>query len=198
LEVSVTPKGLLIAVVVPAFAACSQGSNPIAPSATFGAAVAGNASVHAVTGNAAAAAATTLSANAKFQAPFTAIAACSPDIGRIQFTGTIVGIDQTTVDGRGETHRIRQFRVKDLTGLNLDDGGTEYTVIGGAEILSWNSQTGQVPGMPARSTHAGTLVFAPDDGGANVIAHHSIHYLEDGTGDVVLQLNDWRCVTSDR
>jgi hypothetical protein len=190
-----TLKTVLSAFITIALAACSQGPNPTAPSATFNGSVGGTAAGPFESGNGTAGVAAARAAASKFQAPFTATAACSSDIGRIQFTGIIEGIDKTTVDGRGETHRIRQFRVQDLRATNLDYG-TLYTVQGGAEILSWNSQTGQVPGNAARSTHAGTLVFAPDDGGANVIAHHSIHYLENGTGDVVLQLSEWRCVTS--
>jgi hypothetical protein len=190
-----TSKGLLIVFVAVASAACTQGANPTAPSVLFSGSSAGVAVAPMVAAGATAPSATALAAGPRFQASFTATAACSSDIGRIQFTGTIEGIDQTTVDGQGETHRIRQFRVKDLRAVNLDYG-TTYTVIGGAEILSWNSQIGQVPGVPARSTHAGTLVFAPDNGGANVVAHHSIHYLENGMGDVVLQFSEWRCVTS--
>ena len=190
-----TSKGLLIVFVAVASAACSEGANPTAPSALFNGSAGGNAVAASVGVESPAHLATTLAADQKFQASFTATAACSSDIGRIQFTGTIEGIDQTTVDAQGETHRIRQFRVQNLQAVNLDYG-TTYTVIGGAEILSWNSQTGQVPGVAARSTHAGTLVFAPTDGGANVVAHHSIHYLENGNGDVVLQFSEWRCVTS--
>jgi hypothetical protein len=122
---------------------------------------------------------------------------CGAEIGRIRFTGLIEGVDHTTVDERGETHRTRQFRVKNLTATNLDSG-TTYNVIGGAEMLTWNTQQGHAPGVPAKSIHAGTLVFQPTDGGPNVIAHHSIRYIENAQGEVVLDFSSWRCQTSRR
>ncbi|HUF28446.1 MAG TPA: hypothetical protein VMM18_15825 [Gemmatimonadaceae bacterium] len=128
-----------------------------------------------------------------FETPFTAVAQCGTDIGPIRFTGIISGVDHTTVDGRGEQHRTRAFRVQGLTGVNLMTGEA-YTVIGGAEMLSWNTPVGQVPGVPLRSNHAGTLVFDPVDGGSKVIAHHAIRYIEDGTGEVVLEYHAWSCV----
>jgi hypothetical protein len=109
----------------------------------------------------------------------------------------IEGTDTTTVDGRGETHRTRQFRVKDLTAINLDYG-TTYTVIGGAEMLSWNTRLGHTPGVPSKSIHAGTLVFEPTDGGPNVVAHHTIIYVENAQGEVVLNFTSWRCITSEQ
>lgn len=128
-----------------------------------------------------------------FESPFTAVAQCGPEIGAIRFSGIISGVDHTTVDGRGEQHRTRAFRVQGLTGENLMTGEL-YRVVGGAEMLSWNSQVGQVPGVPLRSNHAGTLVFEPVDGGSKVIAHHAIRYIEDGTGEVVVEYHAWSCV----
>jgi hypothetical protein len=159
-------------------AACSQQAlvNPLAPAALSGSTEATTSTSH-------------------FTAPFTATAMCSADIGRIQFTGLIEGTDHTTVDEQGETHRTRQFRVKDLTATNLDNG-TTYSVIGGAEMLSWNTRLGHTPGVPAKSMHAGTLVFQPTNGGPNVIAHHSIQYVENAQGEVVLNLSGWRCTTA--
>lgn len=127
-----------------------------------------------------------------FQTSFQATAMCGEPIGNIRFFGTIVGIDHTTVDGNGEVHRTRQFRVKGMEGLNLKDG-TEYRVIGGAEMLTWNSQIGQVPGNAAKSIHAGTLVFDPVSGGSKVVAHHAIRYVENASGDVVLNFSAWTC-----
>jgi hypothetical protein len=166
---------LAIAIVA---AACSQESspNPLAPAALGGGTAVMPSTVH-------------------FTAPFTATAMCSADIGRIQFVGMIEGTDHTTVDQQGETHRTRQFRVKDLTATNLDYG-TTYTVIGGAEMLTWNTQLGHTPGVAAKSMHAGTLVFQPTSAGSNVIAHHTIHYVENGQGDVVLNFTSWRCTTA--
>lgn len=129
-----------------------------------------------------------------FSAQFTATAMCSPEIGRIRFSGTIEGVDHTTVDRNGETHRTRQFRVKGLDGLNLDYG-TRYTVIGGAEMLTWNTQIGQVPGVAAKSIHAGTLVFDPLDGGSKVVAHHAIRYVENANGELVVDFHRWSCRT---
>lgn len=161
-------------------AACSQESspNPLAPAALGGGTAVWPSTVH-------------------FTAPFTATAMCGADIGRIQFVGMIEGTDHTTVDQQGETHRTRQFRVKDLTATNLDYG-TTYTVIGGAEMLTWNTQLGHTPGVAAKSLHAGTLVFQPTSGGPNVIAHHTIHYVENGQGDVVLNFSSWRCTTANK
>lgn len=161
-------------------AACSQQSspNPLAPAAAGGRADVTTSTEH-------------------FTAPFTATAMCSADIGRIQFTGTIEGTDHITIDQQGETHRTRQFRVKDLTATNLDYG-TTYTVIGGAEMLTWNTQLGHTPGGAAKSMHAGTLVFQPTSGGPNVIAHHTIHYVENGQGEVVLNFSSWRCTTANK
>ncbi|HUF30537.1 MAG TPA: hypothetical protein VMM77_07705, partial [Gemmatimonadaceae bacterium] len=73
----------------------------------------------------------TVSGVQHFQSFFAATALCGDPIGDIHFFGTIEGVDHTTVDGNGEVHRTRQFRVKGLEGLNLKDG-TEYRVIGGA------------------------------------------------------------------
>lgn len=131
----------------------------------------------------------------QFTSFFSATALCGSEIGRIQFSGTIEGVDHTTVDANGEVHRTRQFRVKDMQAVNLDNG-TTYVVIGGAEMLSWNTRIGQVPGVPARSQHAGTLVFEPTDGGPRVVAHHRINYVERPDGDVVLEFSGWKCVTS--
>lgn len=127
-----------------------------------------------------------------FQTEFTATAMCGDAIGNIRFTGLIEGVDHTTTDARGERHRTRQFRVKGMDGLNLMTG-TRYKVIGGAEMLTWNTQIGQVPGVPAKSIHSGTLVFEPIDGGAKVVAHHSIRYVENANGDVVVDYHSWRC-----
>lgn len=128
----------------------------------------------------------------RFSTPFQATAQCGSSIGRIQFSGIIEGVDHTTVDGRGETHRTRQFRVKGLDGVNLDYG-TLYKVQGGAEMLTWHTQIGQVPGNPSRSMHAGTLVFTPLDGGPRVVAHHAIRYVENGQGELVVNFSEWRC-----
>lgn len=131
----------------------------------------------------------------RFSTFFQATAMCPSDIGRIQFSGTIEGTDHTTVDETGETHRTRSFRVHALDGVNLDYG-TVYTVIGGAEMLSWNTRLGQTPGAAPRSLHAGTLVFEPVDGGARVVAHHAIRYIENAQGDVVVSFSAWSCRTS--
>jgi hypothetical protein len=157
--------------------ACSDAAEPIAPvpaeGPSFAATSAGTTIQH-------------------FEAEFTAIALCGDAIGSIRFTGMIEGVDHTTTDGRGERHRTRQFRVKGMDGLNLMTG-TTYKVIGGAEMLTWNTQIGQVPGVPAKSIHSGTLVFEPTDGGAKVVAHHSIRYVENANGEVVVDFHSWRC-----
>lgn len=129
-----------------------------------------------------------------FSTFFQATAMCAPEIGRIRFSGTIEGVDHTTVDRNGETHRTRQFRVQGLSGTNLDYPVT-YRVIGGAEMLTWNTQIGQVPGVAGRSIHAGTLVFEPLDGGSKVVAHHAIRYVENAQGEVVLDFHEWSCRT---
>lgn len=129
-----------------------------------------------------------------FSTRFGATAMCGPEIGRIAFSGTITGVDHTTVDANGETHRTRQFRVKGLTGQNLDHPIT-YNVIGGAEMLTWNTQIGQVPGNPLRSMHAGTLVFDPVGGGSKVVAHHAIRFVQNARGELVVDFHEWRCRT---
>lgn len=129
-----------------------------------------------------------------FSTFFQATAMCAPEIGRIQFSGIIEGVDHTTVDANGETHRTRQFRVKGLDGVNLDYA-TVYRVIGGAEMLTWNTQSGQVPGVPGKSIHAGTLVFDPVAGGPKVVAHHAIRFVENANGDLVVDFSDWSCRT---
>ena len=102
------------------------------------------------------------------------------------------------MDGRGEVHRTRQFRVKGVSGWSLpetvfDVTTVDFYVIGGAEMLSWNTQVGQVPGVAANSIHAGTLVFDPIHGGAKVVAHHGIRYLENANGEIVVEYSAWRC-----
>lgn len=129
-----------------------------------------------------------------FSTFFQATALCPAEIGRIQFSGTIEGTDATRVDGTGETHRTRAFRVQGLDGVNLDYG-TTYRVQGGAEMLSWNTKLGQTPGEAAKSLHAGTLVFEPVDGGSRVIAHHAIRYIENGHGEPVVDFHSWTCRT---
>ena len=176
-------------------AACSQQSapSPLSPSALAGAGAATTRSLQLAPVDTNRATTSTT----HFTAPFTATALCDPAIGHIRFTGMIEGTDHTTVDEQGETHRTRQFRVKDLTATNLNYG-TTYTVIGGAEMLSWNTQLGHTPGAASKSIHAGTLVFEPTNGGPKVIAHHSIIYVENAQGEVVLNFSSWRCVTSKR
>lgn len=129
-----------------------------------------------------------------FSTTFSATAMCPASIGRIAFTGTIEGVDQTTVDENGETHRTRAFRVQGLSGTNLDFG-TTYTVLGGAEMLTWQTQLGQTPGLGAKSLHAGTLVFEPVAGGSVVIAHHAIRYIENADGEPVVEYSSWSCRT---
>lgn len=133
-----------------------------------------------------------------FETFFSATAMCGTDIGRIAFSGIIRGVDHTTTDKRGEVHRVRQFRVHGLTARNLDKEGVTYTVQGGAEMLVWQTQIGQVPGVPGRSIHAGTLVFNPDGGGARVVAHHAIRYVENAQGELVVDFHEWKCSTSGR
>lgn len=130
----------------------------------------------------------------RFSTSFQATAMCGGDIGNIRFGGVIEGVDHTTVDASGETHRTRQFRVKGLDGQNLSHP-IAYRVIGGAEMLTWNSQTGQVPGVPLQSIQAGTLVFDPVDGGNKVMAHHAIRFVENASGELVVDFHEWRCQT---
>jgi hypothetical protein len=129
-----------------------------------------------------------------FSTSFQATAMCAAEIGHIRFSGTIRGVDHTTVDANGETHRTRQFRVRGLTGVNLNDG-TEYDVIGGAEMLTWNTQIGQVPGVAGKSIHSGTLVFDPVGGGSKVVAHHAIRFVQNASGELVVDFHEWRCQT---
>jgi hypothetical protein len=124
-----------------------------------------------------------------------ATAQCGSPIGNIRFSGWIEGVDHTTVDGRGETHRTRVWRVKGLSAVNLSTG-TEYVVVGGAEMLTWHTHLGQVPGNVPRSIHAGTLVFQPLGGGAPVVAHHRVHFMMLPGSEVPhMDFHSWSCTT---
>ncbi|HEV2733791.1 MAG TPA: hypothetical protein VGV85_03095 [Longimicrobiaceae bacterium] len=143
-------------------------------------------------------ASTATTTSTHFTTTFTATALCGAPIGDIRFSGVIQGVDHTTVDGNGETHRTRQFRVKGLSGWTLPEtvfnaATADYRVIGGAEMLTWNTQIGQVPGVPGRSIHAGTLVFEPIGGGDRVVAHHAIRYVENAKGEMVVDFHAWSC-----
>jgi hypothetical protein len=126
-----------------------------------------------------------------------ATAMCGEPLGNIQFSGFIQGIDHTTVDGTGNVHRTRVWRVRNIQGVNLKTG-TQYTVVGGAEMLTWHTHLGQVPGVVGKSIHAGTLVFQPNGGGAPVIAHHSVRYFADHEGEPRMDFHSWRCVHGGR
>ena len=105
---------VIVTLAALAAASCSQGANPASPSALRN----GVAIDAAAPPDAAGPGQKAQGTSARFESFFSAIAACSAEIGRIQFSGTVEGIDQTTIDGRGETHRIRQFRVHGLTAVN--------------------------------------------------------------------------------
>jgi hypothetical protein len=126
-----------------------------------------------------------------------ATAMCGPTIGNIKFSGKIQGIDHTTVDANGNVHRTRVWRVRGLTAENLTHG-TLYNVIGGAEMLTWHTHLGQVPGVVGKSIHAGTLVFQPVGGGTPVIAHHAVRYFEGPDGEPRMDFHSWRCVRGGR
>lgn len=175
----------LMALFVTSAVACTSGGEPVGPARLLaeGPAFAATPARATVT---------------HFQTTFTATALCGAPIGDIRFSGIVEGVDHTTVDARGETHRTRAFRVKGVSGWLLpetvfDQTTVDFVVIGGAEMLSWNTQVGQVPGVAAKSIHAGTLVFSPITGGAKVVAHHSIRYVENGQGEIVLNFSAWSC-----
>ncbi len=174
-----------IALLVTSLIACTSGSEPAGPARLLaGGPTLATTAAHATVSH--------------FQTTFTATALCGAPIGDIRFSGIIEGVDHTTVDARGETHRTRAFRVQGVSGWLLpetvfDATTVDFRVIGGAEMLSWNTQVGQVPGVGAQSIHAGTLVFDPINGGAKVVAHHSIRYVENAQGEIVVNYTAWRC-----
>jgi hypothetical protein len=141
---------------------------------------------------------------------FTAIARIGYCHGEdIRFTGLIENRVKTTTSQSGQTHFVRQFTVRGMTGKGVVTGsgtnsvplaytGTDYKVIGGAEMFSikdpvYNSDgTLNLSGSLTESDiviHRGTLVFEDLSTGAKVVARHDIQKTP-GAG---IKQNRWLC-----
>jgi hypothetical protein len=134
--------------------------------------------------------------------PFTAVAMIAYCHGEnIRFTGTIENRVKTTVNANGN-HYTRHFTVKGMTGVGVNalgvPTGTEYRVVGGAEMFSIKDAVFNDNGTLnlARSLtesdiviHRGTLVFENIHDGTRVVARHDIQKVP---GRGILQ-NRWLC-----
>ncbi|MBC5774291.1 hypothetical protein H8S95_09485 [Pontibacter sp. KCTC 32443] len=115
---------------------------------------------------------------------FTATALINECYGEdIRFTGIIENKVKKTNSASGQTHYIRQFTVKGMTAVGLETG-TEFDVVGGAEMFSiknpvYNADgslnlSGSILGESDVVIHRGTLVFVSQEDGSHVIARHII------------------------
>lgn len=129
---------------------------------------------------------------------FTAVAMVEYCHGEnIRFTGTIENRVTKTTDAKGVIHYTRSFRTKGMTGTGVDSG-TEYDVLGGAEMFAvkdavFNSDgTWNLSKSLAESDifiHQGTLVFRNRSDGSKFVARHIIRKVP---GQDV-PLNVWKC-----
>lgn len=129
---------------------------------------------------------------------FTAVALIEDCHGEnIRFTGTIENRVAKTTDARGVVHYTRSFRTKGMTGIGLLSG-TEYDVIGGAEMFAikdavLNPDGGlNLSGSIAESDiviHQGTLVFQSRTDGSRVVARHIIRKVPGSD----ITINEWKC-----
>jgi hypothetical protein len=129
---------------------------------------------------------------------FTATAMLNSCYGEdILFTGIIENKVKKTESASGQTHFIRQFTVKGMTAVGLETG-TEFDVIGGAEMFSIKDPVYNADGvllLPASLTesdiviHRGTLVMVSREDGSRVVARHIISK-NPGQG---VMTNTWDC-----
>jgi hypothetical protein len=128
---------------------------------------------------------------------FTATAMIAHCYGEnITFTGTIENRVTTTTDAEGEIHYTRSFNTKGMTAKG-QVSGTEYDVIGGAEMFAIKDAVFingglSLPASLAESDiviHQGTLVFESRTDRSRVVAQHIIRKLP-GQDRVV---NTWEC-----
>lgn len=129
---------------------------------------------------------------------FTAVAMISWCHGEdIRFTGVIENKVKKSMSASGNTHFIRQFTVKGMTGTGLTTG-TIYDVAGGAEMFSIKNPVYNPDGSLNLAAsisesdiviHRGTLVFVSRTDGSRVIARHLITKVP-GAG---LKENTWDC-----
>jgi hypothetical protein len=123
----------------------------------------------------------------------------------IRFTGIIENRVKTTINANGGNHYTRHFTVKGMTGIGVTNTGaptgTQYNVIGGAEMFSIKDALFNPDGSLNLSgtlnsltegdivIHRGTLVFEKVGDGSRVIARHDIQKVP---GKGILQ-NRWLC-----
>lgn len=129
---------------------------------------------------------------------FAAIAMISKCHGEnIAFSGIIQNRVSKTTDANGQVHYSRSFRTRGLTGTGMTTG-TEYDVIGGAEMFAIKNPVFNAQGMLdiagslAESDiliHQGTLVFQSRTDGSRVVARHIIRKVP-GKDDYV---SKWEC-----
>lgn len=129
---------------------------------------------------------------------FSAIAMISECHGEnIAFSGIIQNRVSKTTDANGQVHYSRSFSTRGLTGIGMTTG-TEYDVIGGAEMFAIKKPVFNTQGMLDISgslaesdilIHQGTLVFQSREDGSRVIARHIIRKIP-GKDEFV---NTWEC-----
>lgn len=125
----------------------------------------------------------------------------------IRFSGWIEWKENVTTSSDGSTHITRHFTVKDLTAVGVNIGatltamtcsgtlngtttGTEYEVLGGAEMFAIHFTEGGSATLGSSTTfiHRGTLVFVNKETGQRVIAKHVIQ-----KANGVIKANSWEC-----
>lgn len=130
--------------------------------------------------------------------PFSATAVIAHCHGEnIAFGGIIQNRVSKTTDANGQVHYTRSFSARGMTGTGVITG-TEYYIIGGAEMFAiknpvFNAQGMlNIPGSLAESDiliHQGTLVFQSSIDGSKIVARHIIRKVP-GKDEYV---NKWVC-----
>lgn len=130
--------------------------------------------------------------------PFSAIAVIGYCHGEnIAFGGLIQNRVSKTTDTNGQVHYTRSFSARGMTGTGVITG-TEYDIIGGAEMFAIKNPVFNAQGMLnipeslAESDiliHQGTLVFQSRTNGSKVVARHIIRKVP-GKEEYV---NKWVC-----
>lgn len=114
----------------------------------------------------------------------------------ITFSGTIENRVTTTTDAAGEVHYTRSFNTRGMTAKG-QVSGTEYDVIGGAEMFAVKDAviTNGGLNLPASLSesdiviHQGTLVFESRIDGSRIVVQHIIRKVP-GQDDVI---SAWEC-----
>lgn len=129
---------------------------------------------------------------------FSAVAGIAECHGEnIAFTGVIQNRVSKTTNANGQVHYTRSFYTRGMTGTGTITG-TEYDVLGGAEMFSIKNPVFNTEGMlniPGSLTeseifiHQGTIVFQSRNDGSRVVARHIIRKVP-GKEEWV---NRWEC-----